>query len=224
MYATPQVNRPSQSMAHATTFIKKDNFLDDTFDRHNNLRGRILTYCAAGTLGLLSPAYLHASAATANWNINKIEFSDARVVTADTSSSVSAQDITHIRKALKISVSELARVFGVSRQAVHEWINGGALSKLNAQRLSEFARAADVLIESGIELTPQMLRRKISSGNSLLESVKENGKVIALAHVLIDTLLRETQQRRRLEARLAGRKKPALAASDFGMPHLDENT
>lgn len=221
MYAAYQVDGPSRPTARTAAFAKDENVLEDAVDRYNDLRGRILSYCVAGTFGLLSPRYLHASAATANWNINKIEIDDSRETAAD-AASASASDIAHIRQVMKISVSELARVFGVSRQAVHEWIKGGALSHRNAQRLSELAQAADVLLESGIDVTPQMLRRKIGGGQSLLESVKA-GKVVELARTLVDTLSREAQQRERLAARLAGRQKPALPPSDFGAPHLDED-
>lgn len=223
MYANYKVDGASRSTARATTYIKDQNFLDDEAGRHNDLRGRLVTYCVVGTFGLLSPMYLHASAATANWNINQIEINDSRAVSADAPASASVRDITHIRDIMKTSVSELARVFGVSRQAVHEWIKGGALSPLNAQRLSELAQAADVFVGSGIEVTPQVLRRKIGGGHSLLESVKEGGNVVVLASMLVDTLARESQQRQRLTTRLAGRQKPALSARDFGTPHLDEN-
>jgi len=223
MYATYQVDEPSRLTTRPTTFIKDEGVLDDSTGHHNNLRGRILTYCVAGTFGLLSPAYLHANAATANWKINQIEIDEACAVAADALASTSARDIAHVRDVMKTSVSELARVFGVSRQAVHEWIRGGALSPRNAQRLSELAQAADVFVESGTDVTPQVLRRKISGGSSLLESVKENGKVVELALSLVDTISRESQERDRLAARLAGRQKPVLTTSDFGTPHLDEN-
>ena len=147
----------------------------------------------------------------------------ARAVAADAPASASVRDIAHIRDVMKTSVSELARVFGVSRQSVHEWIKGGTLSPRNAQRLSELARAADVFVESGIEVTPPVLRRKIGDGHSLLESVKEDGKVVEQARRLVDTLSRESQQRQRLAARLAGRQKPALPPDEFGAPHLRED-
>jgi DNA-binding transcriptional regulator YiaG len=222
MYAAYQVDAPSRPVVRTGAFVKDENLLGDPADRYNDLRGRILSYWVAGTFGLLSPMYLHDSAATANWNISQIEIEDLRETAAD-AASASARDIAHIRQVMKVSVSELARVFGVSRQAVHEWIKGGALSQRNAQRLSELAQVADVLLESGIEVTPQMLRRKIGGGLSLLESVKEDGKVVELARKLVDTLSRESQQRERLAARLAGRQKPALAPSDFGAPHLNED-
>jgi DNA-binding transcriptional regulator YiaG len=222
MYAAYQGDGPSRSTVRATSFLQDDDSLDEIGAPGNDLPGRILTYWVAGTFGLLSPLYMLDSAATANWNINQIEIDRAHAVVAEVAST-SAGDIAHIRQAMKISVSELARVFGVSRQAVHEWIKGGMLSPRNAQRLSEFAQAADVFLESGIEVTPQALRRKISGGQSLLESVGEGGKVVELARALVDTLSRESLQRQRLASRLAGRQKSALAAGDFGTPHLHED-
>lgn len=222
MYAAYHFDGPSRPTARATSFLQDDDSLDEIGAPGNDLPGRILTYWVAGTFGLLSPLYMLDSAATANWNINQIEIDHVRAVVAEVAST-SAGDIAHIRQAMKISVSELARVFGVSRQAVHEWIKGGMLSPRNAQRLSEFAQAADVFLESGIEVTPQALRRKISGGQSLLESVGEGGKVVELARALVDTLSRESLQRQRLASRLAGRQKSALAAGDFGTPHLHED-
>lgn len=223
MYAAYQVDGPSQLSVRTTPFTKNDNHSDDVVIGGNAFHGRILRYFVAGTLGLLTPMYLHASSATANWPINQIEFDGAQVVAADAVPSVSL-DIAHIRQVMKISVSELARIFGVSRQAVHEWLKGGALSPRNAQRLSELAQVADVFLESGIDVTPQMLRRKVGSGQSLLESVKEEGKVVEQARKLVDTLSREAQQRQRLADRLAGRPKVALPTDAFGVPHLCENT
>jgi DNA-binding transcriptional regulator YiaG len=223
MYAAYQVDGPSQKTVRSTNLTKDDDQFDEVISSGNVFQGRILRYCVAGTLGLLTPMYLHASSATANWNINQIEFDGAQVVATEAASSA-FRDITHIRKVMKISVSELARVFGVSRQAVHEWIKGGALSPRNAQRLSEFAQVADVFVESGIDVMPQMLRRKVGSGPSLLECVMDGGKVVEQARQLVDTLSREAQQRQRLAERLSGRPKVAVSSDAFGSLHLRENT
>ncbi len=220
MYATYQVDELPRSTTR-TTFAKDDDYSLKTIPS-NNSRGRILTYCVAGTFGLLSPTYLHASAATANWHINQIEINGEHKATTDPVSA-SARDILHIREVTKISVSELARVLGVSRQAVHEWIKGEPPSPRNAQLLSELAQVTDIFLESGIDVTPQILRRKIGGGQSILESVKQNGKAVELARALVDTLSRESQQRQRLAARLAGRPNPPLTAKDFGTPHVNED-
>lgn len=222
MYVAYQLDGPSQQVIRATTVAKVDDQVEALVRSGGALQGRILHYCIAGTLGLLTPVYLHASSATANWSINQIGFEGNQTMEAEAASSA-ARDLTHIRQVLKISVTELSKIFGVSRQAVHEWIKGGALSPRNAQRLSEFARAADVFLESGIDMTPGVLRRKISGGQSLLEYVGEGSNVIEMARALVSTLSRESQQRQRLASRLGGRPKPAKGVSDFGTPHLHEN-
>ncbi|WP_430230594.1 hypothetical protein [Nitrosomonas communis] len=219
MYKTHPINT---ALRLATTTIVKDDHYSFQTLPSNNLRGRIPPYCVAGTFGLLSPTYLHASAATANWPINQIKIKREHKVT-DEPVSASARDISYIREVTKISVSELARTFGVSRQAVHEWVKGGPLSPRNAQLLSELAQVADIFQKSGIEVTPQILRRKIGGSQSILESVKQDGKAIELARMLVDTLLRESQQRQRLTARLAERPSPPLSDIDPGMSHANED-
>lgn len=221
MYAAYQIDGPARPTIRTAAFTKENDLLVDTA-RQNNLRGRILTYCVAGTFGLLSPNYLHASAATANWDINQIEINGQSESPTDAISNT-ARDIAHIRAVTKISVSELSRVFGVSRQAVHEWIKGGALSPRNAQSLSALAQATDTFLEAGIDVTPQVFRRKVTGGPSILEAVRESGNVVELARTLASTLVRESQQRQRLAARLAGRSAPSVSATEFGTPHLNED-
>lgn len=222
MYAAYQADGPVRYAARATAFCASDSFEEQPSDLDSDLASRIMKYCVAGTFGLLSPTYLHASAATSNWTINQIEIhAAANPVASDRSSSV--RDLAHVREVLKISVTELARVFGVTRQAVHEWVKGGALSPANAERLSILARAADVLAESGLEITPQLLRRKIGLAPSLLESVTQGGDIVDLAQILTETLAREAQQRERLASRLAGRKRIAQTEAEFAVPHFAED-
>jgi len=221
MYAPYQANGPARPTGRTAAFTKEDDLLMN-MARQNNLHGRILIYCVAGTFGLLSPNYLHASAATANWEINQIEISGQSEKSKGTISE-SARDIAHIRAVTKISVSELSRVFGVSRQSVHEWIKGGTLSLRNAQRLSDLARATDVFLEAGIDASPKVFRRKIVGGQSIFDAIRENGNVVELAKVLTTTLVRESQQRQRLSERLAGRPANPDTSTEFGSPHLDED-
>jgi transcriptional regulator with XRE-family HTH domain len=221
MCAAYQSNEPVRPIVRTTAFTKKDDLLVD-IERQNNRLGRIVTYFVAGTFGLLSPTYLNASAATANWDINQIKISGQSEI-SEGATSESARDIAHIRAVAKISVSELSRAFGVSRQAVHGWIKGGTLSPRSAQRLSELARAIDVFLEAEIEASPQIFRRKAAGGQSILDAVRENGNVVELAKTLATTLARESQQRQRLAARLAERSATPNNSTEFGSPHLDEN-
>ena len=223
MYAAYQVDGPSPHASRATTLTKNDDQIDEAAIVGTDFHGRIVSYFLAGTLGLLTPRYLHASAATANWTINQIEFEDPRTTAVDAATSAS-RDIAHIRQILKISVTELARTFDVSRQAVHEWLKGNSPSLQNELRLSKLAHVADIFLDSGIDVTPQMLRRRTASGRSILESINEDGKAVELARNLVETLSREFQQRTRLAERLAERQKVTVPVDAFGAPHVRENT
>lgn len=132
----------------------------------------------------------------------------------------SADQLDFIRSTTRLSVTELARVFSVTRQTVHEWCQGASLAPHNAQRLDKFAIAMASLLDEVGSVTAQDLRRSVRGGRSLLDTVRENGDISTTAHNLIDTLTREAAQRRRLAARFANRRTPALEPSDFGIPHL----
>ena len=45
-----------------------------------------------------------------------------------------------------------------------------------------------------------------------------------IAHILVSTLQREFDQRKRLDARLANRARKRVDLDEVGAPHLDENT
>lgn len=223
MFAQYRPTQPARQF-HCSTAVAFD---DDDFEEQpssfsENIAGRVLVYCVAGTFGLLLPAYVQASTATSSWSINQIEV-DGSCTADEGAASATAEDIAHIRQATKISVTELARVCGVSRQAVHEWIKGGPLSARNAERISELAQAVDVILASGVDASPQILRRKVCGGMSILDAVQADGKAVDLAQQLVGTVTRESEQRKRLAARLAGRQKPQLSSTEFGTPHLNEN-
>jgi DNA-binding transcriptional regulator YiaG len=223
MYAAYKADGPSKQAIRATNFSKDADHFEEMGRDVSHSQGRLLSYFVAGTLGLLTPMYLQAGSATANWNINQIAFDEIQAPTG-LNPSTSARDILHVRRVLKISVTELAKIFGVSRQAVHDWLNGGALSSRNAQRLSLIAEVADVFVESGVDISPQMLRRKFGTGQSLLDSFKDGSNIVQEAQQLVSTIAREATQRQRMSVRLADRLKVELPVSAFGLAHLHEKT
>ena len=221
MYITANTSTAGRITSKATTINISDAPAANDYQINKISGVNLINYCAVGTFGLLSPLYLAYGLATSTLNINQVEIKTAYEIPVD-SFRTSAQDIAHIRKVMKISMTELAGVFGVSRQAVHEWAKGTVLSQRNAERVSDLAKVADVFVEADINVTPQALRRKIANGPSILETAKENGNSVELARILVVTLRREQQQRQRLDARLAGRALPNLTADDFGAPHFNE--
>lgn len=105
-----------------------------------------------------------------------------------------AENLAWIRKVLKPTITELAHIFGVSRQAVYDWQAGKPTAPENAARLDDLAKAADALVLSGITSSSQLLRRKIAGGKSLRGVVRKGGSAANAAQALAQTLGREAKQ------------------------------
>jgi hypothetical protein len=91
------------------------------------------------------------------------------------------------------------------------------------QRFERLACAADIIAAHGPALKVSVLRRTISGGKSFFELVRDGSDPEAVAHILVRTLQRELDQRKRLDARLANRPRKRVDLDDVGAPHLDES-
>jgi transcriptional regulator with XRE-family HTH domain len=181
--------------------------------RETSARPRLLLYVFGGTGGLLP---LDEQLEQSSTSIGSLLIDDRDRKQAHTS----AQQLAFIRSTTRLSVTELARTFSVTRQTVHEWCQGAPLASRNARRLDKLADAMTLLLDAVGNVTGRDLRRSVRGGASLLDTVRADGNVSAAARELSETLTREAAQRRRLTARFAGRQPPALEPSDFGRPHL----
>lgn len=133
-----------------------------------------------------------------------------------------AKNLARIRETLKPTITELANLFGVSRQAVYDWQAGKPVASENALRLEEFAKAAELLSAQQIQISSQALRRKVLDGKSLLDVLRSGGPVFDAAAALAQVLDRERVQREKLAARLIGRQRPVVSIDDVGNPMLNE--
>jgi hypothetical protein len=164
-----------------------------------------------GTFGSINPNAI-TSLGTSTWGISVKE---TRVV----SESNIADSLRFIVDTTKISITEMARVFGVSRQAIYDWLNGGSINNKNSTAISNFDNALRALLGSGLNPSIRDLRRKIG-GVSILDNLQSDAKSGEFAKVLASTLLREHSQRIKLAERFKGRERPQLKNEDFGVPHL----
>ena len=133
-----------------------------------------------------------------------------------------AQNLARVRAIFEPSITDLASLFGVSRQTIYNWQAGQTISQQNEHRLEHLARAADIIAEHGLAQKLSVLRRTISGGKSFFELVRDGSNPEATARVLVSTIQRELDQRRRLDARLANRTGKRVDVDDIGAPHLDE--
>jgi len=117
-----------------------------------------------------------------------------------------AEDVARVREVISHSISDLAKLFNVSRQTIYNWISGEFPSQEHAARLEDLALAADVFSEAGIDVTPILLRRKVAEGKTFFEVVKEGGSAQRTAQLLAATVQRENSDRQRLSERFAGRR------------------
>jgi|SRR5581483_1658494 len=134
-----------------------------------------------------------------------------------------AENLEHIRAVLKLTVTDLASMLGVSRQAIYDWRAGKSIAPENALRLAEIARAADILAAEAPKGASHLLRRPIRNGKSFVDIVREGGSASSAAAALLELVRRESHQREALRNRLAGRPRPSREAfEDIGAPMLDE--
>lgn len=134
-----------------------------------------------------------------------------------------SQDLQRIREVLKPAVSELASVFGVSRQSIYNWINGESVALENVSKLHDLASAADVLAFQGIRVDSNLLKRKFHNGKSLMQVAKAGESAQSAALNLVQIIKREAIQRERMNARFANRMR-ANATSDFDLPHPNDKS
>lgn len=127
-----------------------------------------------------------------------------------------AENLERIREVLSPVVSDLANTFGVSRQAVYNWLNGEQPKSEHIAKLRDFAQAADIVAEAGIPITGALLKRKVIEGKNLFEVAHDGGSARNAAQLLVQMVRREATQRERMTARLAGRKTSSRSVeSDF---------
>lgn len=134
-----------------------------------------------------------------------------------------SNNLARIRDILQPTVTDLAKAFDVSRQAVYAWQAGGSIAPENALRLENLARATDILVGSGLKITPLLLRRTIWAGKNLFDIVREDGPVIKAVNALITMIRQEISQRETLQAKLA--KHPPVSfdiVEEMGVPMLCE--
>lgn len=133
-----------------------------------------------------------------------------------------ADNLQRIRTVLNPSMSDLASVFGVSRQTIYNWMSGEQPKAELAAKLDDLALAADILAAEGIEISGHILKRKISQGRTLLEIANAGESSAQGAELLVRILRTEAEQRRTIASRLAERKTPTLINSDMGIPFANE--
>jgi hypothetical protein len=133
------------------------------------------------------------------------------------------ENISRIRAVLNPTITDLAAILQVSRQAVYDWQAGKPIAEQNAARLAELVKAADLFAVEGLRATSQAMRRPIKDGKNFFELIKDGSPPDIAARGLIEIVRSEFRQREALRKRLTGRKRPTRDVfGDIGAPMLNE--
>jgi DNA-binding transcriptional regulator YiaG len=135
--------------------------------------------------------------------------------------------IRQIRNKLGLKMSEVADIFGVSRQAVYLWLEGGNLKPEYSQRIWDISRIADQLQSAGIERPEHFIHRPVSAdGLTLYQLLSRGGNV--------DTALSYLEEQSAAEQRIRDRtsvesqstmasKRNVSSVMELSTPILDES-
>src|SRR6266498_5567216 len=83
-----------------------------------------------------------------------------------------ALSVRHLYEASGLTWEQLARLFGVSRRAVHNWANGGRMTDFHAGLLSRLTRVIDQLPAADAASRRAYLLAPGEDGHSLYEHVR----------------------------------------------------
>lgn len=128
-----------------------------------------------------------------------------------------AEDLGRVREVFSPAMSDLAKALDVSRQAVYNWVREEQQPKPeHIAKLRDFAQAADTVADAGVTVTGTLLKRKLMDGKNLFEVGQSGGSIREVAHLLIQLVQHETEQRERMAARFAERGRGSRSEeSDF---------
>jgi len=127
-----------------------------------------------------------------------------------------AENLERVREVFSPGMSNLAEIFGVSRQTIYNWLNGEQPRPDHITKLQDLANAADTIAEAKIPRTAALLKRPVSKGRSLFQVARNGGSMQAVAQQLIQLVQHELKQREQMAARLVGRKASLRSVeSDF---------
>lgn len=116
-----------------------------------------------------------------------------------------AAEIQAIRSVLRLSVVELAQLFGVTRPTIYSWQNGKPLSEAKAAHVRAVARAIESHFPKLEQQSGRIAHRAIQGSTTVLQLLNDGAEPQAVIGRLAEILQEESAQRERLARRLAGR-------------------
>lgn len=149
----------------------------------------------------------------------KVETDDHPNVKHLPDSRSASEHLTNIREVFHPAISELAGIFGVSRQSIYQWMREKASPESDKlQRIRTLSHAADDFRNAGITCAPAMLKMKEFQGQSLMDLVTKDQLLPWHIQSLI-TVAQEMDADHKRATSLASKAKPSEAwRSELSIP------
>ena len=112
-----------------------------------------------------------------------------------------AQLLSKIRDIFGLRMSEVAQIFGVSRRAAYDWLEGATPRPDTVARIYTLSRYAEELRTAGLIHVERYMHRPVISGRSLLELLKSGDSVETAIAVIKRTAAEEAKNRKQLGSR-----------------------
>ena len=134
-----------------------------------------------------------------------------------------AADLKQVRTLFGASVSDLAALFGVTRQTIYDWLGGEQQPREGHQaRMTALLDVAGTLEAAGFRVSRRALRQPLSDGRTLCDRVRAGESLEGATAELITLFQQELRQRETLARQLANRSRAPVDLTDSGVPHLRE--
>lgn len=174
-------------------------------------------------------ASIFAATATAHAVVAYADFAKKtghNFVKFDTSPSSVEQDLPVSHNPVKVvidaysmSVSELSRIVGVSRQAVHDWLKGSVPTDENLAKIGLLELIADRILSTGTKPSSRHLKRVLGSTGSVMDSLAAGSDIEPALTRLLEVLAEEQVQRVKLAKNLRGAALE-MPTENFGLPYF----
>jgi hypothetical protein len=125
-----------------------------------------------------------------------------------------AQLLSMIRDVFALRMSEVAQIFGVSRRAAYDWLEGATPKSESTARIYSLSRYAVELKASGLSNMEHFIHRPVVAGRSLLDLLKTGENLEQAISIIKRTASEEDENRKQLGRRTSETNTAAVDGFD----------
>lgn len=114
----------------------------------------------------------------------------------------SAQSLIRIRDVFGLKMSELAQVFGVSRRAAYDWLEGATPKPELTAKIYQLNTLAEIFRDAGIDTVRHFIHRPVQGERTLFDLLKSGDNLDRAIEVIRMTALEEASARKPVGGRV----------------------